>query len=73
MTKVTRETLYDQILENPMTTVAEQYGVSSNYLARICEELKVPRPNRGHWARRAAGQYPLKVALKPGRRHHVGP
>lgn len=63
MTAVTRETLYAQVWEQPMTTVAEQYGVSSNYLARICEELKVPRPNRGYWAKRAAGRRAIKVAL----------
>lgn len=30
-----------------MTTVAQRYGVSANYLARICERLVVPRPGRG--------------------------
>lgn len=39
-----------------MITVAKDYGVSSNYLARVCEQLKVPRPNRGYWAKRAAGK-----------------
>lgn len=39
-----------------MTTVAKRYGVSSNYLARICEQLKIPRPPRGYWQQLAAGQ-----------------
>lgn len=39
-----------------MTTVAKRYDVSSNYLARICERLKVPRPARGYWQQKAAGQ-----------------
>jgi hypothetical protein len=63
MTAVTRETLYAQVWEQPMTTVAEQYGVSSNYLARICQELKVRRPIRGYWAKRAAGRRAIKIAL----------
>ena len=39
-----------------MTTVAKRYGVSSNYLARICETLKVPCPPRGYWRQPAVGQ-----------------
>src|ERR1700742_3405000 len=39
-----------------MTTVAQRYNVSSNYLARVCEQLKVPRPGRGYWQQLAAGQ-----------------
>jgi len=39
-----------------MTTVAKRYGVSSNYLARVCEQLKIPRPPRGYWQQLAAGQ-----------------
>ena len=38
-----------------MTTVAKRYEVSSNYLARICERLNIPRPGRGHWQQRAVG------------------
>ncbi len=48
-----------------MTTVAERYSVSSNYLARICEQLKVPRPPRGYWARRAVGQVGEQPPLTP--------
>jgi hypothetical protein len=53
---VTREHLYDEVWAEPMTTVAKRYGVSSNYLARICEQLKVPRPSRGYWQQKAVGQ-----------------
>jgi hypothetical protein len=56
VTTTTRETLYDEVWTQPMTTVAERYGVSSNYLARICEQLKVPRPGRGYWQQLAAGK-----------------
>lgn len=63
MTRVTRETLYEQVWDQPMTTVAKQYDVSSNYLARMCEQLKIPRPNRGYWAKHAAGLKVKKVPL----------
>ncbi len=54
--EVDRETLYDQVWSAPMTKVAKRYGVSSSYLARVCEMLGVPRPERGYWAKIAAGK-----------------
>jgi len=51
-----REDLYDQVWREPMTKVAKRYGVSSSYLARVCDRLGVPRPQRGHWAKLAAGK-----------------
>lgn len=44
---VPREKLYEEVWAEPMTTVSKRYGVSSVYLARICEQLRVPRPPRG--------------------------
>lgn len=52
---VTREKLYAEVWAEPMTAVAKRYEVSSNYLARICERLNVPRPGRGYWQQRAVG------------------
>ena len=31
-----------------MTKVAARYGVSSSFLAWVCERLNVPRPARGY-------------------------
>jgi len=53
---VSREALYAQVWKEPMTAIAEKYGVSSSYLARVCTQLNVPRPERGYWAKLAAGQ-----------------
>src|SRR4051812_21765875 len=66
---VTRETLYAEIWAEPMTTVAERYGVSANYLAQICARLNVPRPSRGYWAQLVAGkasERPLLPETRPG-------
>jgi hypothetical protein len=52
---VHRDKLYGEVWAEPMLTVAKRYDVSSNYLARICERLNVPRPGRGYWQQRAAG------------------
>ncbi|WP_295145105.1 hypothetical protein [uncultured Reyranella sp.] len=48
-----------------MTTVAGRFEVSSNYLARICDYLNVPRPGRGYWAKLAVGKAPAKALLPP--------
>lgn len=64
---VDREKLYEQVWDGPMTKVAAQYGVSSSFLARVCERLNVPRPARGYWARLAVGKAPTKPALQEAR------
>lgn len=66
---VTREELYAEVWKEPLTKVAKSYGVSSNYLARVCEELKVPVPPRGYWQRLAVGRRaptPSLPELDPG-------
>jgi hypothetical protein len=53
---INRETLYDEVWREPMTTVAKRYNVSSSYLARVCEQFRVPRPGRGYWRQLKVGQ-----------------
>src|SRR5690554_5995015 len=60
--EVDRETLYHQVWNEPMTRLAAKYRVSSSYLARVCKMLGVPRPERGYWAKIAAGK---KVRIPP--------
>jgi hypothetical protein len=58
---VTRQELYRQVWETPMMQLAEQYGVSANWLATICRRLNVPYPNRGYWRKKETGK---KVYVK---------
>lgn len=60
--RVARETLYAEVWAEPMTTVAQKYAISSNFLARVCERLNVPRPTRGYWAQIKVGR---KLAKPP--------
>lgn len=53
---VTRQELYDLVWAKPMTKVAEEFGVSGSYMARVCLTLNVPRPERGYWAKLAVGK-----------------
>lgn len=60
---ITRQDLYELVWSTPMIRVAEKFEVSGSYLARVCTELRVPRPERGYWAKLAVGQSPLRPAL----------
>ncbi|MCW1913753.1 hypothetical protein OJ996_09215 [Luteolibacter sp. GHJ8] len=47
----------------PAVRVAEQYGISSNALGKICEAMDIPTPPRGYWAKVQAGHQPEKGSL----------
>lgn len=50
-----------------MLRVGEQLGISSSYMARVCTELRVPRPPRGYWAQIEFGKAPARPSLPPPR------
>lgn len=56
MVKVTREQLYEQVWQRPMTKLAQEYGVSGATLAKTCRKLNVPLPAQGHWQRGEHGK-----------------
>ena len=60
---VSREGLYEMVWSTPMIKVAEQFKVSGSYMARVCAALRVPRPERGYWAKLAVGKAPEKPPL----------
>lgn len=64
---MSREQLYDLVWKEPMLKVAAALGVSSSYMARVCTELTIPRPGRGHWAKLEFGKSPQRPALPPAR------
>ncbi len=59
--RVTREELFRQVWAKPMSSLAKDYGISGNGLAKICDRLVIPYPPRGWWAKKAAGK---KVAYR---------
>ena len=66
---ITREDLHKLVWSEPMTKVAEHFDVSGSYMARVCSILRVPRPERGYWAKLAFGKAPAPQPLpaaKPG-------
>lgn len=38
-----------------MTKVSKRYGISDVALAKVCRKMAIPVPERGYWARVAAG------------------
>jgi len=75
---LTRDELYKQVWQTPMSRLASDYGITGNGLAKICDRLSIPYPPRGYWAKRAAGKKvvtyrlpeagestPLKVTISP--------
>jgi hypothetical protein len=64
---ITREQLYELVWSSPMTKVAEQFQVSGSYMAQVCSVLRVPRPDRGYWAKLAVGKAPERQPLPEAR------
>ncbi len=64
---LTREQLYELVWQEPMLRIGERFGLSSSYMARVCTELRVPRPPRGYWSQLEFGKAPERPALPASR------
>lgn len=53
--KIQREKLYEDVWSVPMTRLCKSYGMSYDDFKRLCRQLNIPTPQRGHWARVSAG------------------
>lgn len=62
LSRYDRQQLYDELWAEPTRTVAARYGISDVALAKVCRELRVPKPPRGYWAKKAAG---ARVPARP--------
>jgi hypothetical protein len=60
---VDRNSLYAEIWADPVTIVAQRYGLSDVGLAKICRKLSIPLPSRGYWAKVKAGRVMKKIPL----------
>lgn len=65
---VSREDLYALVWETPMYRLAEDFGITGNGLAKICDRLAVPYPPRGYWAKKAVGKATAKPKLPPAKK-----
>jgi hypothetical protein len=61
-----RGKLYKEVWTEPTKKVAARYGISDVALAKACRQLHIPKPPRGYWAKKAAGQpVPRRPKLMP--------
>ncbi len=60
-----REEIYAEVWAEAAMHVAKRYGISGSMLARICTQLRIPRPPRGYWARPAKARKGMKLPLPP--------
>ncbi len=51
-----RQRLYEEVWSEPTQQVAKRYGVSDVAIAKACALLAIPKPPRGYWAKKVAGQ-----------------
>ena len=60
--RTSKSELYEQVGTKPMSKLARRYGISDVGHAKIFKKHDIPRPSRGYWARKQAGQ---KLQRKP--------
>jgi hypothetical protein len=46
--------MYDLVWSRPMTTLAEDLGISDVALKTVCDKHRIPTPSRGYWAKKDA-------------------
>jgi len=59
----TREALYKLVWSESPRTLSKRLGISDVGLAKVCRRANIPTPDRGYWARVAAGQGCEKTTL----------
>src|ERR1700732_3927842 len=60
-----REALYELVWSESTRTLAARFGISDVGLAKACKGANIPTPDRGYWARVAAGQECQRTPLPP--------
>lgn len=63
--RLTRQEMYDLVWSVPASKLSEQFGLSGRGLAKLCERHDIPVPERGWWAKTAAGKNVEKTPLRP--------
>ena len=61
--RLSREDLYELAWSKPLSSLAQDFGISDVALAKRCRRLGIPIPGRGYWARVDAGQTPYRPKL----------
>jgi len=62
---ISRQELFEQIWETPISLLSKKYGISDVGLAKICKRMEIPRPPRGYWNKLKVGRATTKPQLGP--------
>lgn len=65
MAVMTRQALFEAAWERPLTEIADDLGVTSTGLKKICDRHDIPTPGRGYWAQVRAGKWFARPRLRP--------
>lgn len=60
---LTREELFEEVWNHPLTNLAKKYAISDVGLRKICIKWKIPLPKAGHWSKIRHGKAPEKPKL----------
>lgn len=60
-----RQKIYEEVWSEPITLIAERYGVSDVAFRKRCRKLLIPLPGLGYWAKKAAGKLVQPIPLLP--------
>jgi hypothetical protein len=60
-----REVLFEQVWSTPMSKLCKVYDMTDQGLRKACIKLQIPLPQRGHWAKIAAGYQIDRPNLPP--------
>jgi hypothetical protein len=61
--RLNRKQLYDLVWSEPMKTLAARFGISDVALKKACTRVGIPTPERGYWAKKAAGKEMFQAAF----------
>jgi AcrR family transcriptional regulator len=62
---LSRPELFDLVWSAPLGAVAARLGMSANGVAKLCDRLAIPRPDRSYWTKAGRGRHPDRPALPP--------
>ncbi len=69
--RLSRQEMYDLVWSVPASKLRERFGLSGRGLAKLCERHDIPVPERGWWAKTAAGQDVEKTPLGPAKNPYL--
>ncbi len=72
--EVSREDLYEEVWAEPVSKVAQKYGITGTALSKNCRKNEIPTPPVGYWQRLQFGYKPQRPTLPPlpsGRRSTI--